>query len=159
MSVLYVLRRATVEDIPAIASLWVEMTAFHAACDARFRPHPDGPDNWTKTLAEWIERDDMAVFVADAAGRVVGYTIAMDRESPPVLLPSRYGFVSDLAVTVSWRRRGVATALLKAAIAWFKERGLPEFRLNVANQNAVSNAFWQSMGLQPYMQLMWSEVK
>jgi mycothiol synthase len=45
------------------------------------------------------------------------------------------GQVSALAVRETWRRRGIAQALLRAAFAMFRERGAANLRLNVDRDN------------------------
>jgi ribosomal protein S18 acetylase RimI-like enzyme len=46
------------------------------------------------------------------------------------------GQISGIAVRDGWRRRGIAQALLRAAFARFRDRGVPDVRLNVDRDNA-----------------------
>jgi mycothiol synthase len=61
----------------------------------------------------------------ETVGAVQGYTI------------EGRGQISALAVRDAWRRRGVAGALLRAAFATFRERGVSDVRLNVDRDNAT----------------------
>lgn len=47
------------------------------------------------------------------------------------------GWVGELGVLAPWRRRGIASALLRRAFATFASRGLPRVMLNVDSQNST----------------------
>jgi mycothiol synthase len=47
------------------------------------------------------------------------------------------GQISSLAVRDGWRRRGIATALLRASFATFRDRGVADVRLNVDRDNVT----------------------
>jgi ribosomal protein S18 acetylase RimI-like enzyme len=54
--------------------------------------------------------------------------------------------VADLAVTAGARRVGVGTALMSAAEAWARERGLPAISLDVWSTNERAQAFYRRLG-------------
>ncbi len=47
------------------------------------------------------------------------------------------GWVGELGVLAPWRRRGIASALLRRAFATFASRGLPRVMLNVDSENST----------------------
>ncbi|MBC7249567.1 MAG: GNAT family N-acetyltransferase [Anaerolineae bacterium] len=151
-------RRATEQDVPQILPLWQEMMSFHAALDPRFRPAPDGESHWAAAITAWMRREDNCVLVAEAGGQIVGYIVGMMRENPPVLLPPRYGFVSDICVAPEWRRHGVGRRMFAALREWFRQQGADHIELRVAHNNPASQAFWRAVGCQDYMDSMWCEL-
>lgn len=84
--------------------------------------------NWR---ASRVERDpdlDLSLwFVAESDGTAIGVCLARGStpEAPAV------GDVRDLGVVPAWRRRGVAIALLRTALAAFRDRGLTGAALEV----------------------------
>ena len=56
------------------------------------------------------------------------------------------GWIYHLAVAPSWRRRGVATQLVRAAEAGLRRLGCPKANLQVRATNASVVAFYQSLG-------------
>lgn len=54
--------------------------------------------------------------------------------------------VADLAVIGDARRSVVGTALMNAAGAWARERGLPAIRLDVWSTNKRALAFYRRLG-------------
>ena len=80
------------------------------------------PDPVTVTLEEWLEEEATipeGSFAAIADGEIVGYT---------GLTGSRDSIVFDGLTVVrrDWRRRGLATELKRAKLAWAGEAGIPE---------------------------------
>jgi len=159
MATEFTIRRATPADMPAILSLWIEMMEHHAALDNRFRPSEEGPASFNKALLEWLADEYIMVLVADARPELIGYAIGYDRENPRVILPPRYGYITDMAVTASRRRQGVASALFDGLKDWFRERGLQSIRLNVAHTNPLSQGFWRSKGFEDYMTVLWGDIE
>lgn len=154
----YTVRTATPADVPAILDLWDEMMQLHAGLDARFLLKPDGRESFGAALHEWLVAEHIVILVADAGSELIGFGIGLDRENPPVFLPERSGYVTDMAVTASWRRGGVGRALYAGLVQWFQSRGLSTVRLSVAHHNPVSQAFWRAMGLTDYLDQMWGDV-
>jgi ribosomal protein S18 acetylase RimI-like enzyme len=56
------------------------------------------------------------------------------------------GWVYYLAVTTSARRRGVATALVRACERWLVDRGIPKLQLMVRRDNDAALAFYAPLG-------------
>lgn len=152
-------RTARGEDVEAILPLWREMMDYQAHLDTRFQPAPQAEKHWREALSRWLKDDDYRILVAEAKGRSVGYIIGTIRSSPPVLLPSRFGFITDICVAPEWRRTGVGRRLCETLQEWFKERGLNVVQLSVAQRNRVSQTFWEEMGFQGYMEHMWKEIQ
>lgn len=153
-----VIRPATPDDVGGILLLWNELMDYHAALDARFQSALGGEEHWADILLDWLQSDDGCVLVADAGGKLVGFIIGLVRENPPVLLPPKYGLVTDICVDPGWRRQGIGRRLFEALKVWFREKQLFVIQLSVAHRNPVSKTFWHAMGCQDYMERLWCEL-
>jgi RimJ/RimL family protein N-acetyltransferase len=93
-----------------------------------------------RRFAEDLQRDDVAMFVADAGGELVGQL---------GLALARYG-VADLGMLVAegWRRRGVGSALLRAGIDWARQAGAHKVALQVWPHNRAAIALYERFGFQ-----------
>ena len=67
-------------------------------------------------LANWVASDDI-MLVAEAEGRVVGFQLTQ------LHLPTKTGYLSDIAIHPDWRRHGIGAQLIEEALAQFQERG------------------------------------
>ncbi len=158
----FAIRPGIEEDLPDMLRLWREMMDFHARVEPRFRPLPPpaGEQAWEKHLREHVwGNEDWCVFVAETGGRLVGQIMGTLRDHAPVFEPERYGYVTDIVVDPGARRSGVGRALFEALKAWFRERGIPHLQLQVAHNNAVSQAFWRAMGCTDRMDTLWYDVE
>jgi ribosomal protein S18 acetylase RimI-like enzyme len=59
---------------------------------------------------------------------------------------NRFALIEDLRVDTSYRRRGVGTALIGAAIDWARARGLSGVTLETQNNNAAACRLYQGQG-------------
>jgi ribosomal protein S18 acetylase RimI-like enzyme len=95
------------------------------------------PADWWTALATDPEYDPGLVLVAG------------DRSHTPcaVAICWTSAFVKDLAVTVSLRRRGLATSLLHHAFCIFRDRGAEAVALKVRADNHAAIALYRSAGM------------
>jgi len=88
---------------------------------------------------------DASPFLAFADGEAAGLIIFRFRRR--LGLATYEGWVSDLYVRSAFRRRGIARALLAAAIAEWRLRGGHQLVLETAHTNLAARALYESMGL------------
>jgi ribosomal protein S18 acetylase RimI-like enzyme len=158
----FTVRPGTAEDISDMLQLWREMMDFHARLEPRFRPlsTPAGEQAWEKHLREHVwGSEDWCVFVAEADGRLVGQIMGMLRDSIPVFVPERYGYVTDVVVDPAARCCGVGRGLFNALKAWFRERGASHLELMVAHNNPASQGFWRAAGCTDYTDILWYDLE
>lgn len=91
-----------------------------------------------------LARDDVWVLLARVEGAPAGYALAC---RVPKLDP-RLGFlfVDELYVLQPYRRRGVATALMRRVQALAQELGLAGVRLLVRPENAAARRLYRRLG-------------
>jgi ribosomal protein S18 acetylase RimI-like enzyme len=61
-----------------------------------------------------------------------------------------YGFIEDLYIIPSMRKRGYAKDLAYAAITKLSRVGATKIQLDVLANNKQALAFWQKLGLTPH---------
>ncbi|WP_412552427.1 N-acetyltransferase family protein [Shimia sp. MIT1388] len=112
------------------------------------------PSAFLLTAAEAVATPDSALVAKLSAGEVIG---AFDGETLVGFValrrggPSRMRHMADLGplyVHPSARRRGLARALLDAAVAAALEMGVLQLELCVDNQNLGAQALYQACGFQ-----------
>jgi len=81
-----------------------------------------------------------SLLVADENGDVVGFTLAAASSDPTV------GWVLRLKVREDRRRRGCATALLRAALERLRDDGVRMVRLTVAPANEPARSLYTRLG-------------
>lgn len=103
-----------------------------------------GPFLWwlVSTSPEFREYHSGFVWVEE--GRVVG-TLHITRPSSY----ARWWLISNVAVRVKYRRRGIARALMETALAWAREQGGEAAFLRVRQDNVAAWSLYKSFGFQP----------
>jgi ribosomal protein S18 acetylase RimI-like enzyme len=114
-------------DEQGVIALWGEVLRDSA-------PHNDPATSLRKKLA--VERD--LLFVAEVDGAVVGTVMGG--------YDGHRGWVYSVAVGPRYRRRGIATALIRRLESALAERGCLKVNLQVRASNAGVIAFYEKLG-------------
>jgi mycothiol synthase len=87
-----------------------------------------GFDEWRRRRLEAPDTDTSLWFIARAGGEIAGVLRGEHRHGG--------GWIGALGVRPAWRRRGIATALLRHAFGEYRRRGEAHVGLGVDTQNA-----------------------
>ena len=118
--------------------------------------HPEA--GYARFLGSQLDRPDVAIFVAEDQEEVVGYVYAGIEPISWKELRDKCGYVHDLVVDDTHRRRGLGTALMQAALAWMTERGLPRVVLWTAQPNETAQRLFDRLGFRRTMIEMTKEL-
>ncbi len=142
------IRLALESDAASIGAMWAEMAAWHAALDAdAFRPSADGARQYARGIVERLQDPQARVLVAVADDETVGFVMGVVADlSAPMFEPLRCGYLADIFVRESHRRRGLGRQLVAALARWFRSRDLRHFEWQVSARNEAGLAFWRALG-------------
>jgi ribosomal protein S18 acetylase RimI-like enzyme len=153
-------RAATAADLEALGRLGASLMRAHHAYDQRrfMAPGAQPERGYARFLGSQLDRPDAAIFVAEADREVVGYVYAGIEPVSWEALREESGYVHDLVVDEAHRGKGVATALMEAALAWLRGRGVPRVVLGTAQQNDVAQRLFERLGFRRTMIEMTREL-
>ena len=154
-------RRATRSDLPALGRMGALLMRTHFAFDQKrfLEPGDNAEEGYAWFLGEQLEDDvNAVVLVAALDGEVIGYVYAALEPISWKELRDACGFIHDILVEERGRRRGVATALMKAAMAWLKDHGAPRVVLGTAEQNESAQRLFARLGFRRTMVEMSKEL-
>lgn len=99
---------------------------------------------WRKGLSirDDIAADPDGVFVAEADGAVVAVITSRADARTGI------GWIANIATDPAYRGRGVGRALMDAALAYLRERGMRAAKIETLEQNDIGRAFYPSAGFQ-----------
>lgn len=144
------IKKARQKDIADISDLWLEFMAFHIKYDDYFKISTDGQSHFNIFLSEQIRDKKSLVLVGLEDKEICSYLLAKIESRPPVFKETKYGLISDLAVSEKYRRQGIGKQLYKSSIIWFKKHKIQNIELSVATTNPISVAFWDKLGFRSY---------
>jgi dTDP-4-amino-4,6-dideoxy-D-galactose acyltransferase len=140
-------RPCLTEDLPTLREIAARAhrdTRFFA--DARFPP---------ATVAQlydlWISRDvvEGAVFVAEGAGRPVGYVTGRLR------VDDGAGEIGVIAVDAPARGLGLGQGLINAVLTWFAAHGASEALAITQGRNITAQCLYQAVGFRTASVQLW----
>ena len=137
------IRRAAAGDVDTLRRLWQEYAGEVAAYRST---------GWMWTWDDVRPRlEQGAAFLAVVDGDAAGFLIA-SRSRPDI------GHVEDVYVRPSYRRQGVATALVHHLAAAFRERGVEHIALDVDVGNDAARTLYERLGFRAYATRLAADV-
>lgn len=144
-------RTASSADIPALAHLNEVVQSVHAALYPRDFKTATDPVAVAEFFAARLAEASNTFWIAEIDGAAVGYLWAETQTRPESPFnPSRPRlFVHHLAVLPEQRRRGVATALMRAVEERARADGITELGLASWAANGEAHRFFAAQGFAP----------
>jgi GNAT superfamily N-acetyltransferase len=150
-------RRASEADAEILSLLNADVHNLHAAAmPERFKQH--GPDTFPATIARTLlAKPSNLVFIAEVDSEPVGYVYAEIIHLPESSLLHAWDEIHlhHISVRPTYRRKGVASALLDSVRAAANKLGINPVTLQVWAFNEDARAFFQQRGFTPYMARLW----
>lgn len=122
------IRIMTIADYDAVYALWLSCKGMRL----------NNLDDSREGIERFLKRNPDTCFVAEDGRNIVGVIIAGN--------DGRRGYIYHTAVNPEFRRKGIARALVNAALEALHDLGINKTALVVFERNADGNAFWESIG-------------
>jgi GNAT superfamily N-acetyltransferase len=148
-----VIRPADKRDAPDLGRLGASLVRVHHGFDAdRFMaPGADIEAGYAWFLGTQLDEADVVIYVAEQAGRIVGYVYAGIEPQSWKELRDEAGFVHDVVVEEPARGQGIATRLVEQAAAWLEAHGAPRVMLWTAERNPAAQRLFARLGFRRTM--------
>ncbi|WP_432653830.1 GNAT family N-acetyltransferase [Sphingobium nicotianae] len=120
----------------------MEVHALFAACYQQGGGRIGGLEEWWSSISEDAEFDPALIFLArDSNGEIIGVAHCWTSS-----------FVKDLAVSLSHRRQGIGTALMRHVFDHFQRRGFEAVDLKVEIHNpSGAERLYRHLGMEPVL--------
>ena len=142
------IREATAEDVATVIALFgIGDDAAAAGAPHQYRGAWAAPRSEQEVLG-LLEQPDIALFVAEIEGRVVGQVVVRIETVPEntPLVPRRFAKLHDLVVMPEARAQGIGRALVHAAERWSATRGMASIELTVWEFNGAARRIYEQLG-------------
>lgn len=122
------IRKMTAADYDKVYALWISCTGMGL----------NDVDDSREGIEHFLKRNPETCFVSEENGEINGVIIAGN--------DGRRGYIYHTAVSPKQRRRGIATALVNAALSALEREGISKSALLVFARNETANSFWEKQG-------------
>jgi GNAT superfamily N-acetyltransferase len=150
-------RAATSEDLPAIMPLWRELEEAQGA-HRLYPPVAEAQERVAASFRAGIDADDADVLVAFEGDEPVGMVLVR-LERPSRVSDELAAELSRVVVRAGRRGSGTGKALVEAAEAWARERGIRTLVASIFVANEPSRGFWRVVGFEPWVERIVREVR
>ena len=107
------IRKGKIADKEQILNLWHEMMDYHREItNIDFEMVEEAPELFMKYYTNHVRSRNKLAVVADDNGAIVGYLLGSIQKRPPVMKTTHHAFISDMAVTEKYRRKGVGSRII-----------------------------------------------
>ncbi|MBQ8766559.1 MAG: GNAT family N-acetyltransferase [Clostridia bacterium] len=147
-------RKATIDDISAIAELYCEQFREMSKLIPDFIK--EGNQN-REFLEKTISNDDSDILVYENDIKVVGFVLLQAKIRPDFdfIVPGKFCYIMDMIVTEKQRNKGFGTSLMNSAKDWAKEKGCDFVNLDVLTNNPKAIELYEKLGFSPKAQEMY----
>ncbi len=154
------IRRANANDYNSMCVLFDETDRLHRDHLPHIFQEPSGEGRQGYYLS-LIADENVALWVAEAGGKVVGFVQAIIRDTAaiPVLVPRRYAIVDSIVVKSGYQRQGIGGRLMDKAQEWAIVKGATSIELNVYEFNESAITFYEGLGYQTLSRKMHKELE
>jgi ribosomal protein S18 acetylase RimI-like enzyme len=142
------------QHIPEIVEIWKELMDFHERINPVFGRGENGHTYYQDHVRKMMDSDKAQVLVAMDQENVVGYSLALILESPPILTYSKRGFISDVAVKSGYRRKGIGTEMVARIFEWLDSQDITQIQVQVVCENEIGYNFWKKQGFKESLYVM-----
>ncbi len=142
----FTIRPGRREDAAEAARLWMQSAREHTLHDPIYATSSGAERVMRRFLADLAGSNHSFLFVAEHAGRTVGFISGELREGSPTFQAKTWASVDDVFVEPDNRNLGVGRALLECVKEWAKERGADGVSLQVAAANERGRKFYEDLG-------------
>ena len=150
-------RKATNNDIPAIAELYREQFREMAKLIPDFIKEGDQS---TEFIENTIANEESDILVYENDGMIVGFILLQAKTRPDFdfMLPGKYCYIMDVIITKTHRNKGFGTALMNSAKDWAKEQNCNLINLDVLVNNHGAIKLYERLGFIPKAQEMYCKL-
>lgn len=150
-------RKATIDDIPAISELYREQFREMSKIIPDFIKEGDQSIDF---LEKTISNEDSDILVYENDGNVVGFLLLQAKQRPDFqfIVSGKHCYIMDLIVTENKRDKGFGTALMNSAKNWAKEQNCSIISLDVLSNNTKAIVLYEKLGYMPKSQEMYYKL-
>lgn len=141
------IRLATLKDLDVLLAFEQELIISERPFDETIKPAPVSYYD----LKEYVQREDVAVVVAESEGRVISSGYALAKRAREYLDHDEYAYLGFMYTVPEYRGKGVNAEIVAYLKNWARDRGLREIRLTVYSDNLPAIRAYEKAGFKSHL--------
>ncbi|MFQ6126563.1 MAG: GNAT family N-acetyltransferase [Candidatus Heimdallarchaeota archaeon] len=164
------IRKANLKDAAIIMGLWKEFMKEHDALlfeeNPNIKPYiqkylqrkETAANQFKDYIQENIQSDDALVLIVEGEGEPVGFSLAQIKNTIPILMVEKIGFITDLFIRKAFRGRGLSSQLKNETFKWLKKKGIMHIAIGVYADNKHAREIYKKWGFMEFQVVMRREL-
>jgi len=153
------IREATIEDVPKMVELWLELMNFHKDHHLVFLAKENAEPLIEEDIQIRIENPKCCFFLAFFEDQLAGFISCSVRIVQNIMVYNKRGYVAETVVSQEFRGQGIGALLFERAQEWFEKKGADHIELQVSLKNSSAMNFWGNQGFEGTTQHMVKVLK
>ena len=156
-TITYQIRPAVIQDYRSLCDLMKVVDQLHSDhFPDRYKVPEDQEVRSIEYIRETIEDSYSSLFVALKDEILLGFILVTLQVTSdfPIMVKRKFAVIENIGVHPDHRQQGLATALMKSAEEWAKEKGAHNMELNVYLFNSNAQLLYNKLGYSPISQKM-----
>jgi GNAT superfamily N-acetyltransferase len=146
------IRRATIEDLPALVNFAVKLIRQHQTYDAdRFTAVEPLEDEYAKFFPEQLKNKQAVILVGALEKQITGYAFLKIEDESFLDVRAATVWLHDIYIDESARGAKLGMQLLAAAVEAARDLGSSSLMLSVSPKNETANKLFKAYGFRPTM--------
>lgn len=148
-------RTGVAADLLAIERLWDALYKHQKQHGMFLEVSPDSFKDWTHSMKVTLGRFTCLI-VAECRGEMIGFVAGRIRALPPYLGGFTVGFIGEVFVSETHRKKGLAGEMLDLATEWFSTQRVHRIELQVLVHNNGARQAYRELGWkEELVQMVW----
>jgi len=132
------IREANKKDLPQLKKLFLESQKHEASFDPEVVINEKTPQRINQLIDEVFRNPGRMLFIAENQKNIAGYILVI--YSPGV---TKSGWVGEIFITESSRRKGIGSKLMNMATNWLKQKRAQAIKLTAYKTNKAALSFYK----------------
>ena len=142
------IRTAVMADYEALCLIYEELDEYHRVNHPELFIKPEDHARAKEYIANIVDDENSALFVAEAEGQVLGFAECYIQESSsfPVIKKRQWVQLDNIAVKKAYQNEHIGSMLLDRVVAWTKAKEIERIELKVYTFNTKASGFYTGKG-------------
>ena len=143
-------RRANMDDLEALKEIKLLSKKEELKYSESIKPVDKNKEHYLRYLKRDLSYKSRGIFIALDKKKIVAFILAQWFKPLPISKFKRKGYISNLYVKKSYRRKGLGVKLVKKAEQWLKENKVQYISLEIHVENKDAIGWYMGLGYRDY---------
>jgi len=146
----YTIRKATIKDFEQLIRIKFLSKKEELKYSKTLKPLSKTKKHYTRYLKADFGSDHRIIFVAVEKNKIIGMIVGKFYKGLPISKYPKKGYISNLYIDKTHRRKGIGKKLILRILKWFKENNVPHISLEIHVNNKAAQTIYHKLGFEDY---------